>query len=422
MEGEPIQAGEAAIAVGYPLYREDSASISQGVVSRYEEDDVGTLLVTDAAVNPGNSGGPMLNECGEVIGVVRQKYVGFDVEGLGYAVSVSDITSALPSLRAGFKTNPPPTTAPVDYSSPTTTLPLAPAHWTISVTEPDMLTGETYPFAYVTASDWEMEYDFYDAPEMYLSCDGVWTVWWGGNNMYAREGVEVVYRIDEKGPQTNIWIEDDELMWLDGDEAGSFLDAIVAALPADTIIIRAWEYDDEVVGTAMFPLDGLLEVIADLHNRCAPIFVQTVTGDQISGVFHPGQWIRWDSESVNGTFLSGPQGLSMLLACANRDGGLLVFFVSSVELVHQSYSVWYWLGELLDRESQTLAFADRTDKNLLQVQDYDIDDFVASLDADVTGMLQVEFKSHESSHTLELWDVLDVSRWAEAKAALLAEC
>ena len=96
MKGELTQPGEAAIAVGYPLYREDSASISQGVVSRYEEDEVGELLVTDASVNPGNSGGPMLNKCGEVIGVVRQKYVGFDVEGLGYAISVNDIASTCP--------------------------------------------------------------------------------------------------------------------------------------------------------------------------------------------------------------------------------------------------------------------------------------------------------------------------------------
>ena len=54
--------------------------------------------MSDASVNPGNSGGPMLDECGNVIGVVFQKYVGFDVEGIGYAISAEEITSVLPRL------------------------------------------------------------------------------------------------------------------------------------------------------------------------------------------------------------------------------------------------------------------------------------------------------------------------------------
>ena len=122
------------------------------MASRYERDDAGELQVTGAAVNPGNSGGPTLEECGEVIGVVRQKYAGFDVEGLGYALSVNDITSIPPHLRVGLTTTPPDASSSDDYSDPTTTAPQTPAHWFVAETEPDLMTGETFPYAYITTS------------------------------------------------------------------------------------------------------------------------------------------------------------------------------------------------------------------------------------------------------------------------------
>ena len=107
-ETDETQPGETAIVVGYPLYEAESASISRGIVSRFEDDELlGQLVVTDAAANPGNSGGPMLNDCGKVIGVVIQKYVGVDVEGITYALSTESIAAALPRLRRGFQGTPP---------------------------------------------------------------------------------------------------------------------------------------------------------------------------------------------------------------------------------------------------------------------------------------------------------------------------
>ena len=107
-ETDETQPGETAIVVGYPLYEAESASISRGIVSRFEDDDLlGQLVVSDAAANPGNSGGPMLNDCGNVIGVVIQKYVGVDVEGIIYALSTESIVAALPRLKRGFQEAPP---------------------------------------------------------------------------------------------------------------------------------------------------------------------------------------------------------------------------------------------------------------------------------------------------------------------------
>ena len=59
------------------------------------------LIQTDAAVNPGNSGGALLNMNGEVIGVVSAKYSDTDVEGMGYAIPISTASEVIESLMNG---------------------------------------------------------------------------------------------------------------------------------------------------------------------------------------------------------------------------------------------------------------------------------------------------------------------------------
>lgn len=94
---KPINIGQKTFLVGYPLGM--SKSLSSGNISavHIEEDAFGavetiTYLQTDAAINHGNSGGPMFNEKGEVIGIVSSiisQSGGF--EGLGFAVSIETI-------------------------------------------------------------------------------------------------------------------------------------------------------------------------------------------------------------------------------------------------------------------------------------------------------------------------------------------
>lgn len=60
-----------------------------------------TWVQTDSAVNPGNSGGPLLNLQGQVIGVVSAKMVGIAVEGMGFAISANTVNAYLPRLKAG---------------------------------------------------------------------------------------------------------------------------------------------------------------------------------------------------------------------------------------------------------------------------------------------------------------------------------
>lgn len=89
-EREMIELGEEVYAIGTPLYIGLSHSISKGVVSGIRDLDKYTLIQTDAAVNPGNSGGPLIDMDGKVLGIVSLKIAGQGVEGLGFAISVDE--------------------------------------------------------------------------------------------------------------------------------------------------------------------------------------------------------------------------------------------------------------------------------------------------------------------------------------------
>ena len=96
-DSDSIKVGDTAIAIGNALGY--GQSVTTGVISALSrevqlEDESGntvtsTLMQTDAAVNPGNSGGALLNMKGEVIGIVSAKYSDTKVEGMGYAIPIS---------------------------------------------------------------------------------------------------------------------------------------------------------------------------------------------------------------------------------------------------------------------------------------------------------------------------------------------
>ena len=56
------------------------------------------LIQTDAAINPGNSGGALVNANGEVVGINSSKLVGDSVEGVGYAIPISDVSDLIEQL------------------------------------------------------------------------------------------------------------------------------------------------------------------------------------------------------------------------------------------------------------------------------------------------------------------------------------
>ena len=97
-DSDSISVGEKVYAVGNPL-GELNFSMSTGYVSgldreiNTEEGESVNMFQIDAPVNPGNSGGPVYNAIGEVIGVVTAKYRQSGVEGLGFAIPINDASS-----------------------------------------------------------------------------------------------------------------------------------------------------------------------------------------------------------------------------------------------------------------------------------------------------------------------------------------
>lgn len=94
-----LQVGEPAIAIGNALGY--GQSVTTGIISamkRTLDDFDGELIQTDAAINPGNSGGALLNAKGEVIGINTAKIAVNEVEGIGYAIPISDASSVITEL------------------------------------------------------------------------------------------------------------------------------------------------------------------------------------------------------------------------------------------------------------------------------------------------------------------------------------
>ncbi|MBD1850469.1 trypsin-like peptidase domain-containing protein [Leptolyngbya sp. FACHB-711] len=83
-----VKVGEDVVAIGNPLAL--SNSVTQGVVSGIRTRKAHHLIQTDAAVNPGNSGGPLLNRYGAVIGIVTEKIASRGIEGLGFALPIAE--------------------------------------------------------------------------------------------------------------------------------------------------------------------------------------------------------------------------------------------------------------------------------------------------------------------------------------------
>ncbi len=106
-----IGAGAEVAVIGYPLGEGLQASISRGIVSRVFTDSSGvSQLQTDAPANPGNSGGPMVDACGQVAGVVSWKFVsdsqGNATEGLAFVVGEPTLSQKLQAIRSGQYTPP----------------------------------------------------------------------------------------------------------------------------------------------------------------------------------------------------------------------------------------------------------------------------------------------------------------------------
>ncbi|MBN8561351.1 MAG: trypsin-like peptidase domain-containing protein [Leptolyngbya sp. UWPOB_LEPTO1] len=88
-----VRVGQSVVAIGNPL--SFSNSVTQGIVSGFRRNASRSLIQTDTAVNPGNSGGPLLNRDGKVIGIVTEKIASEGIEGLGFALPIGEVLQRL---------------------------------------------------------------------------------------------------------------------------------------------------------------------------------------------------------------------------------------------------------------------------------------------------------------------------------------
>ena len=105
---DDLKVGEQVVAIGNALGYGQSVTtgivsaknrkLSSSGVEENDDSDATNLIQTDAAINPGNSGGALLNMDGEVVGINSAKLASTEVEGMGYAIAISDVTDTLEQL------------------------------------------------------------------------------------------------------------------------------------------------------------------------------------------------------------------------------------------------------------------------------------------------------------------------------------
>ena len=106
-DSSKLSVGDTAVVIGNPL-GQLGGTVTNGIISALEremniEGTKMNLIQTNAAINPGNSGGGLFNANGELVGIVVAKSSGLDVEGLGFAIPINDVTSIINDiLQLGY--------------------------------------------------------------------------------------------------------------------------------------------------------------------------------------------------------------------------------------------------------------------------------------------------------------------------------
>ncbi len=105
-----LELGDTVFTVGAPLGKEYMGTITKGIISGINrmvsvELTSGTYLMeviqTDASINSGNSGGPICNIKGQIIGITSSKLIGSGVEGMGFAIPINSVNEIIDSIEKG---------------------------------------------------------------------------------------------------------------------------------------------------------------------------------------------------------------------------------------------------------------------------------------------------------------------------------
>lgn len=109
-----IEIGNTVFTVGSPMGATYAGTVTKGILSGKDrlietstsnglssESYIVKVLQTDAAISPGNSGGPLVNLAGDVIGITSLKLVDDEVEGMGFAIPIEDAMNYVDYLEQG---------------------------------------------------------------------------------------------------------------------------------------------------------------------------------------------------------------------------------------------------------------------------------------------------------------------------------
>jgi len=107
-----LELGDTLFTVGAPIGKEYMGTITKGIVSginRMVSVELGSgsylmeVIQTDASINSGNSGGPICNIKGEVVGITSSKLKGEGIEGMGFAIPINSVMAVIESIESGKK-------------------------------------------------------------------------------------------------------------------------------------------------------------------------------------------------------------------------------------------------------------------------------------------------------------------------------
>lgn len=280
-----LEPGDEIVAIGYALGLSGEATITRGIVSaiRYDSIYASEVIQTDAAINPGSSGGPMLSLSGEILGIntfrIDETRSGRSAAGLGFAVSATTVRGRIPALKTARAAPTPtptrrPTPTPRPFSGGTGSFgPISgelrhnPADGFIKteyadVSMSDMIVSATFVNPYSASSnDWDYGFIIRDSGtganarfiEVVVTSRGRWDVAWrqgrGSDDQNIANGTLRNFDTSAGGRNT-LWLAafgERGLLFVN-DEFISMLDLSDVAGPGDVAAITGAYEGNEVAG------------------------------------------------------------------------------------------------------------------------------------------------------------------------------
>ncbi len=107
-----VELGDTVFTVGAPMGKDYMGTITKGIISGINRmvsvsltsgNYLMEVIQTDASINTGNSGGPICNIKGEVIGITSSKLIGSGVEGMGFAIPINSVNDIINNIEKGNK-------------------------------------------------------------------------------------------------------------------------------------------------------------------------------------------------------------------------------------------------------------------------------------------------------------------------------